>query len=122
MKPCPHRNGYVRVYLGRKSKFIHRLVAEAFLPNPENLPYVNHKDGVKTNNHVDNLEWCTAKQNTAHAIALGIHPVNANRRFSDKQVNEMRRMRKGGMTYKAIAENLGVNWFNVKDVILYYYK
>ncbi len=61
------KDGYLRVGLqtGKKQKMfaIHRLVAKAFIPNPDNLPQVNHKDENKENNCVDNLEWCTAKYN-----------------------------------------------------------
>ena len=68
---------YIRIVLqknGRKNEthLVHRLVAKLFLPNPSNLPVVNHKDGNKQNNSVSNLEWCTVAENNAHAIAKGL--------------------------------------------------
>lgn len=56
----------------RKGFLIHRLVLYAFTPNPKKLPLANHKDGDKFNNHVDNLEWCTHKENIQHAARLGL--------------------------------------------------
>lgn len=65
-------HGYVRVALTKEGKtkecLVHRLVAKQFIPNPDNLPQVNHKNGNKCDNTVANLEWCTASQNTQHAV------------------------------------------------------
>lgn len=67
LKPRSFRNGYLHVNLYKngkmKSKSIHRLVAEVFIPNPNNFPEVNHLDENKTNNYVEDLEWCTREYN-----------------------------------------------------------
>lgn len=71
-----HRNGYVSVWLGVDGKFstpsLHSLVAKAFVPNPHNKRYVNHKDGNKQNNRADNLEWVTPSENRVHAEITGL--------------------------------------------------
>ncbi len=66
---------YVDLYKNKKNKkmYIHRLLAQLFIPNPENKPEVNHKDGVKTNNSLDNLEWVTRSENTSHAYKIGLN-------------------------------------------------
>lgn len=77
MKQTMHDKGYKVVSLTMDGKtrlrFVHRIVAEAFIPNPDNLPMVNHKDEDKTNNFLENLEWCTASYNRTYGKAIERH-------------------------------------------------
>lgn len=98
-------NGYVYITLSNKGKIknkrIHRVVAEAFIPNYWKNPYVNHKDGDKTNNKVDNLEWVTPKENVEHAIkVLGVKYGHSTERPS--QYRKVKRS--DGKIFKSIKE------------------
>ena len=80
--PIDKHHGYRYFTCHGKIKKVHRLVAELFIPNPNNLPQVNHKDGNKTNNNVDNLEWCTNQENQIHARDHGLTPTGQKCSFS----------------------------------------
>lgn len=97
----------------RKTFRIHRLVAIYFIDNPNNLPYVNHIDGNKTNNRVENLEWCTAKQNDEHARRTGLKvqekPVLAENVESGEKI-----------AFKSVSEAgaiLGINKGSISKVL-----
>lgn len=79
-----HENGKARV------KSIHRLLAEAFIPNPQKLPEVNHKDGNTANNLISNLEWCTGRENKRHAYRIGLRTptsVSGEKYISKDKIN-----------------------------------
>ena len=83
--------GYLTVTLTGKKYSVHRLVAKAFVQNPNNYPVINHIDGNKLNNKVDNLEWCTHKHNTREAIRLGLSNPKYNsykNRIRAKKTNQ----------------------------------
>ena len=74
------KNGYLTVSLSKNGKKkihrVHKLVASIFIDNPNNYPVINHKDGNKLNNCVDNLEWCTYKQNIIHSWKNGLSHIS----------------------------------------------
>lgn len=76
MKIKNNGNGYMLVSLTKqkipKNKYVHRLVAESFIPNLNNKKYINHLDGIKSNNTLENLEWCTQSDNNIHAYKMGL--------------------------------------------------
>jgi hypothetical protein len=91
MSQVVNKSGYIEyqiTYNGKHySRKAHRLVAEAFIPNPENKPQVNHIDGNKTNNNVENLEWATNKENVVHAYKNELYKhVKPILQFSDKGI------------------------------------
>lgn len=71
IKEQTDHKGYKYVEIGRKKYKVHRLVAKYFIPNPDNLPQVNHKDCDKSNNNVSNLEWVTNRENYEYALKTG---------------------------------------------------
>lgn len=109
----------------QKSKRINRLVAKAFLPNPKNKRFVNHKDGNKQNNEVTNLEWCTQSENELHAYKTGLknidhlrgesHPIS---KMTEDEVLEMRSAYDlGCFTFTDMAKAYGVCIQTVSNII-----
>ena len=98
-------------YRGFRGKYLHRLVAEKFLPNLQGFTDINHKDGNKQNNHINNLEWCTRSHNITHAWSNGLNKgglgqENARRKFTDEQIRNIRNSSVGCTT---LAKQLGVS-------------
>lgn len=110
------KDGYLtvgfRVNGKRVNKKVHRLIAEAFVPNPNTLPQINHKDSDRTNNNVSNLEWCTASYNRQYCEKYGISqgmPVLAIN-LSTMEVSQFRSQHEAGRV-------LGVEPTNISSVI-----
>jgi len=118
-------NGYpiVKLYSngkGRTSK-VHRLIAETFIDNPNNLPQVNHKDGNKLNNAVENLEWCDQSHNIKHAYRTGLSKIyfgeqTSQAKFTEKQILEIRSKYKKG-NGKELAAEYGMSTTNIHDIV-----
>ena len=103
-------HGYYCAALRKEGKthrvLLHRLVAMAFIPNPENKRCINHIDGNKTNNSISNLEWCTHSENLFHGYKIGLTPKGEdhhNSKLTDAQVLEIRGAIKMGITQRNLA-------------------
>lgn len=113
----PQSNGrYNKVTLSINGKehqyLIHRLVAKAFIPNPDNKPEVNHINGDRFDNRVENLEWVTASENQSHAVRTNLkkHGTDLwNGKFTKEQVLEIMRRKHNGESCRKLGKEFGVN-------------
>lgn len=126
LKPYRQSKGYLRidVYFGgeKKATRVHRMVAEVFLPNPEGLSEINHKDGDKTNNKVDNLEWTTGSENMkhrSHTLGINIGDNAPNTKLTTEVVKLLRWMKDTGypMNLTEMSKKLGVNTKYLSKVV-----
>jgi len=116
------RKNYYAVWLNKNNQSIpfsiHRLVASHFIPNIENKPSVNHINGNKFNNNDWNLEWCTAKENTNHAISKGLIVFSGgeNSRGSKLKENEVYFILKSDLTQQKLADKFNVSRSNISAI------
>lgn len=122
LNPSTDNYGYPIVSIKGKTKTVHRLVAKAFIPNPLNLPEVNHKDEVKTNNKAENLEWCTTQYNLTYGSRLDCArgERNEKHKLTATDVLEIRRTYvKGDREYgqSALAKRYGVKHPSIAAIV-----
>jgi len=96
---------------------VHRLIAKAFIPNPNNLPEVNHKDRNGLNNHVDNLEWVTSSNNSKHSWASGNRKISYHlAKLSPEDVFEIRCLKYYGATTTTVAKEYDVHRETIRSI------
>ncbi|MBR4153376.1 MAG: HNH endonuclease [Selenomonadaceae bacterium] len=111
----------VQLHIGGKKKHfrVHMLVAKAFIPNPDNKPFTNHRDGQKFNNYVENFEWVTVSENIQHAYNTGLHKSGTeNVRAKIKNAADIVYIRENpdGLTLKQLANKFGVVKSRISDI------
>ena len=109
------RGNYLCVKIDKNNLSIHRIVAESYVPNPNNKEQVNHIDGNKTNNHYSNLEWVTRSENQLHAYKLGLQKAN-KKLHDDIIISEY----KNGLNGLQISKKYSVNFKRIYSVIKKY--
>lgn len=118
LKPQPNGKGYLRVGIGKKLMFVHRLVAERYVPNPDEKPQVNHIDGDKTNNRADNLEWVSNLENRTHAVDAGLQIHGEECSWSKLTTEDVRYIREhiGLMAVTELAKRFEVSRSTIRDI------
>lgn len=102
------------------NKKVHRLVAETFIPNPNNYSDVNHIDGDKLNNHVSNLEWCTRKYNINHSYKLGLSKTGEyryNAKLTNDDCSEIFEAHEAGISQRDIAKHYNVSQPTISGIL-----
>lgn len=103
----------------RKGKRVARLVAMNFIDNLQNKPQVNHINGNKLDDRVENLEWCTKSENILHAYRTGLKTSpEGNRKFTDKKIQKVRSLRLKGLKHREIAKRLKMGISTVTHILL----
>jgi len=120
--PNRQRRNYLYVTTEEYTKLFHREVAKHFIPNPDNKLYINHKDGNKANNHVNNLEWVTAQENQTHALANGLATLKKKNegsvRFTNEQVARVVSLiKEKGYSYKAAGLTEGMSYSTIAHIM-----
>ncbi len=117
LKGQKNGKGYLRVGIGKKLMFVHRLVATKYVPNPNNLPQVNHKDGNKLNNSADNLEWVSNQDNRNHALENGLHIMGERcpwAKLNQDQVDFIRKY--DNIPSKEMAKIFSISYSHVREI------
>ena len=121
-----HKDGYIFVNIRGKQYAKHRVIAEAFIPNPERKPFVNHIDGNKQNNKVENLEWCTQSENIKHAYCNDLQPKGLSTytgKFTAEQREEIKEQWDSGQyNQRELGRIYGVSHTCISNIINDKYK
>ena len=117
LKPQPNGKGYLRVIIGGRRYFVHRLVAQAYIPNPEGKLQVNHVDGNKLNNCMSNLEWVTNGENRSHAVKNGLHLCGEDCSWAKLTSTQVLKILKDDIhNYRELSNIYGVHRNTIRDI------